>query len=40
VLVGALFAVEMTYRAWRFRRYEGDVTDVVFRRVFPPKPAR
>ena len=40
VLVGTLFAVEMTYRAWRFRRYEGEVTDVVFRRVFPPKPLR
>ena len=40
VLMGALFTAELTYRAWRFRRYEGDVTDVVFRRVFPPKPAR
>jgi uncharacterized membrane protein len=38
LLVGALFATEMTYRAWRFRRYEGDVTDVILRRVFPPKP--
>ena len=40
VVVGLLFTAEMTYRAWRFRRYEGDVTDVVFRRLFPPKPAR
>jgi uncharacterized membrane protein len=40
VLVGLLFAAEMTYRAWRFRRYEGDVTDVLFRRLFPPRPAR
>ena len=40
VLVGALFAAETTYRAWRFRRYEGDVTDVIFRRVFPPRPVR
>lgn len=40
VLVGVLFAGEMTYRAWRFRRYQGDVTDALFRRVFPPKPAR
>jgi uncharacterized membrane protein len=40
VLVAALFTAEMTYRAWRFRRYEGDVTDVVFRRMFPPRPAR
>jgi uncharacterized membrane protein len=39
-LVGLLFAAEMTFRAWRFRRYEGDVTDAIFRRVFPPKPAR
>lgn len=40
LLVGALFAIEATYRAWRFRRYEGDVTDVFFRKLFPPKPAR
>ena len=38
VLMGVLFAAEATYRAWRFRRYEGDVTDVIFRRVFPPRP--
>ena len=38
LLVGALFVVELTYRSWRFRRYEGAVTDVVFRRLFPPKP--
>jgi uncharacterized membrane protein len=35
-LMGALFAAETTYRAWRFRRYVGDVTDVLFRRLFPP----
>lgn len=38
VLVGALFTAEMTYRAWRFRDYQGEVTDVLFRRLFPPKP--
>lgn len=36
LLMGALFTAEMTYRAWRFRRYEGEVTDVFFRRLFPP----
>ena len=36
VLVGTVFAAEMTYRSWRFRRYAGDVTDVFFRRLFPP----
>lgn len=40
VLVGALFVGEMVYRAWHFRRFEGDVTDVFLRKVFPPKPAR
>jgi uncharacterized membrane protein len=40
VLVGLLFTAEMTYRAWRFRRYEGEVTDVIFRRLFPPAPVR
>ena len=39
LLVGALFVAELTYRSWRFRRYHGDVTDVLFRRLFPPKPA-
>jgi len=40
LLVGAVFSVELTYRAWRFRRYDGDVTDVFLRRLFPPGPAR
>jgi len=40
VLVGLLFVGEMVYRAWHFRRFEGDVTDVFLRKVFPPKPAR
>jgi uncharacterized membrane protein len=40
LLVGVLFAAEETYRAWRFRRYQGDVTDVFFRKLFPPKHAQ
>lgn len=40
VLVGALFLGEMIYRTWRFRRFEGDITDAFLRKVFPPKPAR
>jgi uncharacterized membrane protein len=36
VLIGVLFALEITYRQWRFRRYEGGVTDPLFRRLFPP----
>jgi uncharacterized membrane protein len=38
LLVGALFVGEVAYRSWRFRRYDGAVTDPVFRRLFPPKP--
>jgi uncharacterized membrane protein len=40
LLMGALFTAEMTYRAWRFRRYQGEVTDVFFRRLFPPHRAQ
>jgi uncharacterized membrane protein len=40
LLMGILFVCELTYRAWRFRRYEGMPTDVVFRKLFPPKPAQ
>ena len=36
VLIGVLFALEITYRQWRFRRYEGGVTDPLFRWLFPP----
>jgi uncharacterized membrane protein len=36
VLIGALFASEFVYRQWRFRRYLGAPTDVIFRRIFPP----
>jgi uncharacterized membrane protein len=38
VLVGTLFACEFVYRHWRFRRYLGAPTDVVLRRLFPPRP--
>jgi uncharacterized membrane protein len=36
VLMGLLFAFEFVYRQWRFRRYLGAPTDVLFRRIFPP----
>jgi hypothetical protein len=35
--VGALFAAEYSYRQWRFRRYLGAPSDVLFRRLFPPR---
>ena len=38
LLIGALFAVELVYRHWRFRRYVGAPTDVLLRRIFPPRP--
>lgn len=38
LLVGLLFSVELLYRAWRFRRYEGGWLDPVLVRVFPPRP--
>ena len=37
VAIGALFAAELIYRYWRFRRYEGLPTDFLFRRIFPPR---
>lgn len=37
VLIGALFAAEMVYRYWRFRPYDGSVTDPLFRGIFPPR---
>lgn len=37
VAMGVLFAVELTVRTWRFRRYHGSVTDPLFRRIFPPR---
>lgn len=36
LLIGVLFATELTVRHWRFRRYLGAPTDVVFRWIFPP----
>ncbi len=35
--IGMLFAGELCYRYWRFRRYVGLPTDFFFRRIFPPK---
>ncbi len=37
IAIGALFAAELVYRYWRFRRYEGLPTDFLFRRIFPPR---
>jgi len=37
VLVALLFACELCYRYWRFRRYAGAVTDPLFRWIFPPR---
>lgn len=37
LLLGTLFAAEYTYRQWRFRRYLGAPTDVLFRWLFPPR---
>jgi uncharacterized membrane protein len=37
IMVGLLFAVELSYRSWRFRRYTGLPTDFIFKKVFPPK---
>jgi uncharacterized membrane protein len=35
--MGLLFAVELSYRSWRFRRYTGLYTDFIFKKLFPPK---
>lgn len=37
LVMGVLFAGELTYRHWRFRRYVGLPTDRFFRKFFPPK---
>jgi uncharacterized membrane protein/3-hydroxymyristoyl/3-hydroxydecanoyl-(acyl carrier protein) dehydratase len=37
VLMGMLFASELTVRHWRFRRYLGAPTDILFRWVFPAR---
>ena len=40
ILMGLLFATEVMYRAWRFRRYDAGVVDCLLRRVFPPREAK
>jgi uncharacterized membrane protein len=37
IMMGLLFAVELSYRSWRFRRYAGLPTDFFFKKLFPPK---
>jgi uncharacterized membrane protein len=37
VLLGSLFGVELVYRYWRFRPYDGSITDPLFRKIFPPR---
>ena len=37
ILLSLLFVVELSYRYWRFRRYEGALTDRFFKPIFPPK---
>jgi len=37
MVMGMLFVAELSYRAWRFRRYAGLPTDFIFRKLFPPK---
>src|SRR5205809_68133 len=36
-LLGILFAAELVYRYWRFRPYDGSLTDPLFRGIFPPR---
>jgi len=36
-LLGILFAAELVYRYWRFRPYDGSMTDPLFRGIFPPR---
>ena len=37
LLMGILFLSEFVYRQWRFRRYVGAPTDLLFQRIFPPR---
>ena len=37
IMMGLLFALELSYRSWRFRRYAGLPTDFIFKKLFPPK---
>jgi len=39
LVIGLLLAGEHVYRAWRFRRYDDGVADLLLRRIFPPRPA-
>lgn len=38
VLIGLIFAAELVYRYWKFRRYVGLPTDFIFKKIFPPRP--
>jgi uncharacterized membrane protein len=38
LVMGLLFLTELFFRYWRFRRYTGLRTDVVFKKWFPPRP--
>ena len=38
LLMGALFAGEYVYRAWKFRRYQKSLFAPIFRRLFPSNP--
>lgn len=37
VAMGTLFAVEYTYRAYRFRQYRGRLPDRILSAIFPPR---
>ncbi|MGE3538571.1 MAG: hypothetical protein AB7N91_14235 [Candidatus Tectimicrobiota bacterium] len=37
MIMGLLFALEIGYRSWRFRRYAGLPTDCIFKKLFPPR---
>ena len=37
LLIGTVYALEFSYRQWRFRRYLGAPTDALFQRIFPPR---
>ena len=37
LIMGSIFAVEIPYRYWRFRRYDGFLVDFIFIKIFPPQ---
>jgi len=39
LVMGAMFATELVYRTWRFRRYHGGVLDPLLQLFFPPLPS-